>query len=120
AASPTTNRPLLNSVQECGGSAGTDCIRATTINYQAGTAGLSTPAPPTALTGQYGFQSIDLNGDGIPDALYGKVSGSTVNWYARIATISGYGAEISTGMSTSGSTVVIPGRFNGTSVNQVL
>jgi RHS repeat-associated protein len=120
AASPTTNRPLLNSVQECGGSAGTDCIRPTTINYQAGAAGWSTAAVPTGLTGQYGFQSIDLNGDGIPDALYGKLSGSTITWYARIATTSGYGAEISTGMSTSGSTVIIPGRFNGTSVNQVL
>src|SRR5262249_1232116 len=32
--SSTTNRPMLQTVQECGGSAGTDCIRPTTITYQ--------------------------------------------------------------------------------------
>jgi RHS repeat-associated protein len=125
-ASPTTNRPLLQTVQECGGSAGTDCIRPTTITYQSGGAGWSTTATSTGLTGQYGFIPIDLNGDGIPDALYGKLSGSNVLWYARIATSSGnYGPEIYTGASyptnTSGlPPTVIPGKFTGQSATQFL
>jgi RHS repeat-associated protein len=121
-ASTTTNRPLLNSVQECGGSSGADCIRPTTINYQTGAAGWSTNSIPTGLTGQYGFLPIDLNGDGIPDALYGKlVAGtSTIHWYARIATLSGYGAEIDTGANTASGQTIIPGAFNGTGKIQFL
>ena len=119
-ASPTTNRPLLQTVQECGGSAGTDCIRPTTINYQAGGTGWSTTATSTGLTGQYGFIPIDLNGDGIPDAIYGKVSGSNIHWYARIATVSGYGAEIDTGANTASGQTIIPGSFSGKSFQQFL
>jgi RHS repeat-associated protein len=122
-ASPTTNRPRLNSVQECGGSAGTDCIRPTTINYQPGAAGFSSAATSTGLTGQYGFIPIDLNGDGIPDALYGKVSGSNIHWYAKIASITGYGAELDTGAVTSnavGTPRPIIGAFAGTGRQQFL
>ncbi|MGH8137695.1 MAG: FG-GAP-like repeat-containing protein, partial [Steroidobacteraceae bacterium] len=117
AASATTKRPLLQSVQECGGSAGTDCLRATTITYQTGGANWSTTATSTGLTGQYSFLPVDLNGDGIPDALYGKLSGSNILWYARIATLTGYGAEIATGASTStvaGSQTLVIGAFDGT------
>jgi RHS repeat-associated protein len=125
AASATTNRPMLQTVQECGGSAGTDCIRPTTINYQTGAAGWSTTATSTGLTGQYGFIPVDLNGDGIPDVLYGKlVSGTTtIHWYARIATTSGYGAEIDTGATTSSAASappIITGAFAGNSSVQFL
>jgi RHS repeat-associated protein len=121
-ASTTTNRPLLNSVQECGGATGADCIRPTTINYQIGGLGWSTTATPTGLTGQYGYIPVDLNGDGIPDVLYGKlVSGTTIHWYARIATSSGYGPEIDTGAITSSpSAAIITGAFSGKSSIQFL
>jgi len=117
AASATTNRPLLQTLQECGGSAGTDCIRPSTIAYQPGASSWATSATGSGLTGQYGFLTPDLNGDGIPDALYGKLSGSNIAWYARIATISGYGAEISTGATTSaaaGSQALVLGNLDGT------
>lgn len=116
-ASPTTNRPLLKTLQECGGSAGTDCIRPTTIAYQAGGAGWSTTATSSGLTGEYGFLTPDLNGDGIPDALYGKLSGNTIVWYARIATETGYGPEIATGAATSttaGTQALVLGNLDGT------
>jgi RHS repeat-associated protein len=123
-ASPTTNRPMLNSVQECGGSAGTDCIRPTTINYQSGAAGWMTTATASGLSAlQYGFLPIDLNGDGIPDALYGKLSGTTITWFARIATATGYGPEIATGATTSATvttTTLIPGLFAGNGSIQFL
>jgi RHS repeat-associated protein len=123
AASPTTTRPMLQTLQECAGSAGTDCIRPTNITYQAGSAGWSTTATSTGLTGEYGFLSVDLNGDGIPDALYGKVSGSNICWYARIATATGYNAEISTGACTPtavGSQQLILGNLDGTGKTELL
>jgi RHS repeat-associated protein len=123
-ASTTTNRPLLGSLQECGGSGGTDCLRATTFSYQVGATGWSASATSIGLTGQYGFIPADLNGDGIPDALYGKLSGSSIVWYAKIATLAGFGAEIPTGASTpaqsSGPPTMILGSFNGRSPMQFL
>jgi RHS repeat-associated protein len=121
--SPTTRRPMLNSVQECAGASGTDCIRPTTISYQAGAAGWSTAATATGLTGQYGFVPVDLNGDGIPDAVYGKVSGSNIHWYARIATETGYGPELDTGANTTPGVAqpnLIFGAFSGTGKQQFL
>ena len=122
AASSTTSRPLLLSVQECGGTTGTDCIRPTTINYQSGAPGWSTTATSTGLTGQYGFFPVDLNGDGIPDAVYGKpVTGtSNTHWYAKIATLSGYGSEIDTGIVTTLGGTIVPAAFSGTSKTQLL
>src|SRR5947207_4975184 len=119
AASATTNRPVLQTVQECGGSSGTDCIRPTTITYQSGSPGWSSTPTATGLTGQYGFMPVDLNGDGIPDALYGKVSGSNIVWYARIATPTGYGPEIPTGATTNNSSPII-GAFDGTGKQEFL
>lgn len=117
--SPTTARPLLTNVQECAGSSGTECLRPTTIAYQPGGAGWSTTAASTGLTGQYGFLPVDLNGDGIPDALYGKVSGTSIHWYARIASLAGYGAEIDTGATTA-AVSPITGAFNGSGQVQFL
>jgi RHS repeat-associated protein len=122
--SPTTNRPLLNSMQECGGPSGADCIRPTTINYQTGATGWSSTATTTGLTGQAGFVPVDLNGDGIPDVLYGKPVSGSIHWYARIATLGGYGAEIDTGANTNPNTTpaqtLIPGPFLGNGRNQLL
>jgi RHS repeat-associated protein len=118
--SGTTDRPLIASVQECGGSAGTDCLRATTLNYQPGGTGWSAPATSTGLTGQYGLIPLDLNADGRPDALYGKLAGTTIQWFAKIATSGGYGVELTTGIVTSGSDVLIPGTYSGTGQVQIL
>lgn len=119
-ASATTSRPLITSVQECGGSAGTDCLRPTSVTYQAGGAGWVTSPASTGLTGQYGFIPIDVNADGIPDAVYGKQSGSNTHWYAKIATLTGYGAEIDTGIVTSSSQRIISNTYSGTGQTQLL
>lgn len=114
-ASPTTNRPLLSSVQECGGAAGTDCLRPTAITYQAGSDGWTTAATSTPITGARVFLPLDLNGDGIPDAVYGKLSGTSLVWYYRLASVGGvYGNEQAIGLTTSASDRIIPGNFSGT------
>ena len=120
--SPTTTRPLLTSMQECGGSAGTDCIRPTIIDYQTGAAGWSTTAVPTGLGAlAYGFLPVDINGDGIPDALYGQLNGSTIHWYAKLGTGSGYGTTVyDTGANTASGQTILLGAFNGTGKIQFL
>jgi RHS repeat-associated protein len=124
-ASPTTSRPLLNSIQECGGTSGTDCLRPTRISYQPGLQGWNTSAVSTGVTATNGYVPVDLNGDGIPDALYSKLSGSTLLWYARIASRDSlgnisFGTEISTGITTGINDAVIPGRFTGVPGTQLL
>jgi RHS repeat-associated protein len=124
-ASPTTSRPLLNSIQECGGTSGTDCLRPTSISYQPGLQGWNTSALSTGVSATNGYVPADLNGDGIPDALYSRLSGSSLLWYARIASrdISGnisFGTEISTGITTGVNDAVIPGRFTGVPGTQLL
>jgi RHS repeat-associated protein len=123
-ASSTTTRPMLQTLQECGGSAGTDCIRPTTISYQPGGTGWSSTATTTNLTGvSGGYIPIDVNGDGIPDALYGVASGSNVHWYLKIGSPSGFGSAIDTGLVlpvNGAGSIIIPGRFNGGSGTQFL
>lgn len=114
-ASPTTTRPLLQTVQECGGSAGTDCIRPTTIAYQAGGTGWSSTATTTNLTLTAGgsYIPIDMNGDGYPDALYATPSGSNLHWYLKLGSASGYGSAIDTGLVLPTTATFIVGNFSG-------
>jgi len=122
--SATTNRPMLATVQECGGSTGNDCLRPTTINYQTGGSGWWNSAVSlSGPTGQYGLIPLDLNGDSVPDVLYAKLSGTNLVWYARIGTTTGYGPEIPTGATTPKTTAtpkIIPGSFLGNGKTQFL
>jgi RHS repeat-associated protein len=101
--SSATLRATLTSVQECGGSAGTDCLAATAVGYQNGVAGVVSPATatgsgPTAVpTGQYanGIGTADFNGDGILDLFYTSTAGYV---YVQFGTKGGgYQAPVSTG-----------------------
>lgn len=106
-----TSRLRLASVQECSASA---CLRPTIIAYQDGQSGWAAvatslgqaPADPIRVL------PIDLNGDGIPDLVYPKVSGGNYNWYVRYATASGtYAAEAFSGVTTSTGAAVVPADF---------
>lgn len=98
ATAPTTQRDRVSSIQECAGSAGSDCLRPTTVTYQNGTAGVS--AASTALpfpAGLGGTAYWDFNGDGKPDLLYTNAGTATV----MLSTASGYGPAISTGVTAA-------------------
>lgn len=78
---PTTVRARLNTIQECAGSGGTDCLTPTTMTYSDGVAGVgafvATPAPSrTAL-----LAVCDLNGDRRDDIVYNSSNGT----YAMMA-----------------------------------
>jgi RHS repeat-associated protein len=94
--SPLTAREELINVQECADSAKSNCLLPTTINYQAGSPGLSTVSN-SALTSSGALLSAryDLNGDGYPDLVY--LNGTTT--YVAFGSASGYGAPVSTGIS---------------------
>ena len=99
--SSVTQRATLTSIQECGGPSGTDCLSATTVGYQSGTLGVASPATATGIGANIGtVYSIDVDGDGRQDLLFGTVSGSTYQWWVQRATATGYGSSISTGAST--------------------
>lgn len=111
---PTTKRDRLQSVQECGGSAGTDCLRPTTITYQNGTAGIASPTLSTGSGATSGkANTVDIDGDGRMDLVYATLSGSTYTWRVKFATSSGFGAAINTGVTTSATDPVIFDDFDG-------
>jgi RHS repeat-associated protein len=110
-ASSSTNRPLLQTVQECGGSAGTDCIRPTTIAYTAGSPGWNTTATSLGVTIPTNAQvfPIDLNGDGFADMVYPTLSGTTYTWYVRYGSASGtFASAVALGMTTATTDAVFP------------
>jgi len=101
--SSATLRATLTSIQECGGSAGTDCLAATAVGYQYGVAGVVSPSAPTGSgptavpKGQYanGIGTADFNGDGILDLFYTTTAGYV---YVQFGTKGGgYQAPVSTG-----------------------
>jgi YD repeat-containing protein len=120
-ASPTTARDTLTTITECGGSAGTDCLPATTIGYQSGTAGVASPATSTGSgTTNGAVYSVDMDGDGRQDFLFAVTSGSNIEWWVQLATSTGYKAPINTGAVTTGTTNVLVDTFEGTPQNEIL
>lgn len=108
ASAPTTIRDRLASVQECGGNLGMDCLRATTITYQNGTAGAPNPATTTGSGATSGSaNTVDMDGDGRMDLIYSTLSGSTYTWRVKFATSTGFGAAVNTGVVTSATDPII-------------
>lgn len=96
--SPTTGRDELTQVQECADAAQTNCLFPTTIAYQSGGAGVSGTTSTLSLGGtpQWYLAGYDVNGDGYKDLIY-QIGGT---WYVAFGSASGYGAPISTGITT--------------------
>ena len=101
ATAPATQRDRLTSIQECGGSAGSDCLRPTTISYQDGAAGVASPGTATGSGATSGTtNSVDLNADGREDLIFAVASGSSSAWWVQFSTGTGFGVPISTGAVT--------------------
>jgi len=114
ATAPTTIRDRLVSIQECGGSSGTDCLRPTNVSYQNGSAGALIPTTSTGSGTTSGrANTVDLDGDGRHDLVYSTLSGSTYTWRVKFATSSGFGSTINTGVTTSATDPVIFDDFDG-------
>lgn len=98
--SPTTGRDELTKVQECADAAETNCLAPTQFTYQGGSVGVSTSAN-TALSSSTAVElktHNDFNGDGRNDLTY--CNGGTPNMiFVVMASSSGYGSPINTGIS---------------------
>jgi RHS repeat-associated protein len=123
--SADTLRATLTSIQECGGSAGTDCLAPTSVSYQQGTAGVAIPATSTGSGTTTGLvYTADIDGDGKQDIVFARLVGTTLQWWVQFATASGFAAPINTGAVSVNSSVA-PGdflvdSFDGTGSNQIL
>jgi RHS repeat-associated protein len=105
--SVTTSRATLTSIQECAnptGAGGTasDCLPATNVGYQSGALGIANPATPSGASNADGpVYSVDINGDGRKDLVYGLLNKESrqYSWYIQLATATGYGAVTTTELS---------------------
>ncbi len=90
-----TQLPRVSAVQTC---TTTNCLKATTIAYQDGTAGIAAPstsASTGATTGR--MNTVDVDGDGRQDLVYTVTSGSNLQWYVKFASASGFGTAMAFG-----------------------
>jgi RHS repeat-associated protein len=116
--STSTLRATLTSIQECGGSAGSDCLSATAIGYQNGTAGVASPITAASSGATNGtVYSADVDGDGQKDLVFQTSSGQ---WWVQLATASGFGTPISTGAVTTGTTNFLLDDFDGKGGTEIL
>jgi RHS repeat-associated protein len=119
--STDTLRATLTSIQECGGSGGTDCLAATTVGYQNGTAGVASPTTASGSGATNGtVYSADFNGDGLQDLVFAVTNGTNYQWWVQFATASGYGAPINTGAVTAATSNFLIDTFDSTGVAEIL
>jgi RHS repeat-associated protein len=113
--SPTTIRPTLTSIQECGGANSTFCADPTNVTYQYGSAGIASPTTATGsgATGAV-VHSLDINGDGHKDLVFATDSGSNWHWFVQFASGTGYGSPVDTGLVTGPTDPVLFDDFLGT------
>ncbi len=117
-----TTRSRLISIKEC---SPLNCLPETWIAYSQGTAGWSSTLQSTGQTTinspVAGPIPVDLDGDGLTDVLYPKqVTTSTSRWWAILATASGFGSPVNTGVTTTNSDLEIVDAFSGSGQLQVL
>lgn len=100
-----SGRSRLESFQECGGTSGTNCLSATTFDWQDGTPGInnseisSGQAIPTGVTPLI----MDINGDGRDDVVWSSsaTSGSGTWRYMLGTTAGGYEPMVNTTISNA-------------------
>ena len=102
-ASTSTGRQRLSQVQECAGSAGTECLLPTAVSYQDGQSGLASTATSAGTGATSGnVNAGDFNGDGRGDLIYSVVTSGNARWYVSFANTSGgFNAPRDTGLVTA-------------------
>jgi hypothetical protein len=119
--SNTTARETLSTIQECGGSAGGDCLPPTTVGYQNGAAGVASPTTASGSGASSGeVYSVDIDGDGRQDLVFAISSGSNDEWWVQLANDTGYGAPMNTGAVTAGTADFLLDDFDAMGPTEIL
>ena len=115
AASPTTGRQRLASVEECAGASGTECLAPTVVSYLSAQAGVAAPITPLNI-GQFSDSIfLDVNADGRQDFVYSAPLTATApkGIYVLFATATGFAAPVSTGIDPLFTDPVLYDDFDG-------
>lgn len=110
-----SGRSRLQSIQECAGSSGTDCLSPTSFTWQNGTAGVESSASSTGQVVATSPFVMDINGDGRDDLVWSSSTTSGAGtWYYMLATASGgYASAVNTGISNTNFGKALPIQWDG-------
>jgi RHS repeat-associated protein len=107
----------LQSLKECGGSSGTDCLSQTDFDWQNGTPGINTTVLNSGQTVPVSATSLvmDINGDGRDDLVWSSsaTSGSGTWRYMLANASGGFGAMVNTGITNTNESAALPIQWNG-------
>jgi len=115
----STSKSRVYSLQECAGSAGTDCFPATTFNYSNGSAGVNA-AISTGVAESVARWVTDVNGDGRDDIVYSNGTSGSGTWMVMFASSGGYTAPVNTGITNNNYTQAIKIDYNADGLGDML
>ncbi|MGQ0836651.1 MAG: FG-GAP-like repeat-containing protein, partial [Gammaproteobacteria bacterium] len=116
-----TGKSRVQSIQECAGSGGTDCLPATTFAYQNGTIGVGNQVS-SGVSVAASWMPLDVNGDGRSDVVYSSSAtcGSGV-WMVMFANSSGgFNAPVNSGITSTNCGQAIPIDYNADGLEDFL
>ncbi len=105
----------VQSIQECAGSSGTDCLTATTFTYQNGVAGVGGEVSSGVTVPATPYLPLDVNGDGRTDVVYSSsaTSGSGT-WMVMFANASGgFNTPVNSGIANTNYSQAIATDYTG-------
>lgn len=117
----STGKSRVQSLQECAGSSGTDCLAATTFGYQNGTPGVDVEINTGAAVPSTPWV-LDVNGDGRDDLVYSSsFTAGAGTWMVMFGSVSGgYGAAINTGIANNNYSNAISIDYNADGLDDLL
>ncbi len=112
----------VQSIQECAGSTGGDCLGATTFTYQNGVAGVGAEISSGVTVPTTSYLPLDVNGDGRTDLVYpSSATSGSGTWMVMFANTSGgFNAPLNSGISNTNYSQAIATDYNGDGLGDFL
>ena len=112
----------VQSIQECAGASGTDCLAATTFTYQNGVAGVGAEVSSGVTVPATPYLPMDVNGDGRTDLVYSSSTTSGAGtWMVMFANASGgFNAPFNSGIANTNYSQAIATDYTGDGLGDFL